>query len=101
MDYNIVNNTAENRFELEVEGKTSVVEYALKEDMIVFLHTEVPEELAGKGLGSVLARHVLDYARAHHLNVMPLCPFIKLYIDRHKEYQSISIPHILKNQPGG
>ena len=50
--------------EIEVDGLTAYVGYALKPGVISFVHTEVPEGLAGKGIASRLARHVLDSARA-------------------------------------
>jgi predicted GNAT family acetyltransferase len=44
---------------------------------------------AGKGVGSALARAALDQARAWELPVLPLCPFIKGYIERHREYVDV------------
>lgn len=93
MPYTLQNNTTANRFEVHVEGKTAFVDYKLHKDEISYTHTEVPEELSGKGIGSFLARGVLEYAKEHKLMVKPYCPFIKAYIDRHKEYQSISKFH--------
>jgi predicted GNAT family acetyltransferase len=49
-------------------------------------------------VGSALAKHVLDYARENKLRVMPLCPFIKAYIDRHPEYADISMLHNIKKE---
>ncbi|MFN3380760.1 MAG: GNAT family N-acetyltransferase, partial [Runella zeae] len=46
-------------------------------------------EFEGQGIGSILAKHVLDYAQTHHLKVRPLCPFIKAYIQRHPEYEPL------------
>jgi predicted GNAT family acetyltransferase len=93
MDYTIINNTNKNRFELTIDGKTSVVEYKLFEGGISFLHTEVPPELEGKGIASAMAKYVLEYAKTNNLKVMPLCPFINTYINRHPEYQALSLKH--------
>ena len=57
--------------------------------LIIYTHTEVPDALEGRGIGSKLARTVLDYARAAHLAVVPSCPFIRAYIARHPEYQDL------------
>lgn len=87
MKLDIKQNTQENRFEVDVEGKLAVVEYMDRPDKIVFTHTEVPVGLEGKGVGSALAKHVLDYAKKQGKKVLPLCPFIKAYIQRHPEYK--------------
>jgi predicted GNAT family acetyltransferase len=94
MDYNITNNTNKNRFELTIDGKIAVVEYSLFENGIRFLHTEVPDELEGKGIASAMAKYVLEYAKATNLKVSLLCPFIKAYVDRHPEYQPLLVKHI-------
>ena len=53
------------------------------------LHTEVPKELEGRGIGSTLIRGVLDAARKEGLKVNPLCPFAKAYIGKHPEYADL------------
>ena len=52
------------RFELEIEGHTALVTYRKSPDAITLVHTEVPPELGGKGVGSKLARATLDAVRA-------------------------------------
>jgi len=85
----IVDNPEETRFEADVDGHTAFVSYLRRNDTIFFTHTEVPRELEGRGLGSALAKAVLDRARAEHLKVVARCPFIAKYIERHPEYQSL------------
>jgi predicted GNAT family acetyltransferase len=90
MNHQIINNTEENRFETWLGEKAAFVEYGQHDDeLITFYHTEVPKEFEGQGIGSILAKHVLDYAQTHHLKVRPLCPFIKAYIQRHPEYEPL------------
>lgn len=48
------------RFELEVDGHTAFAQYRRSGDRIVLTHTEVPRELAGRGIGSQLASGVFD-----------------------------------------
>src|SRR5215207_7582485 len=85
----VQNNEAAERFEAQVAGHLAVVEYQRAPGLIVYTHTEVPDALEGRGIGSKLARTVLDYARAEHLAVVPSCPFIRAYIARHPEYQDL------------
>jgi predicted GNAT family acetyltransferase len=85
----IVDNPDENQFEARVDGRIAFVSYLRRGDTIFFTHTEVPKELEGRGLGSLLARAVLERARAEHWNVVARCPFIAKYIERHPEFQSL------------
>jgi len=82
----VVNNEAGRRFEITVGGHTGFLQYAKAGDRINLLHTEVPKELGGRGLGNVLAKAALDDARDTHLSVIPTCPFIKKFIERNPEY---------------
>jgi predicted GNAT family acetyltransferase len=52
-------------------------------------HTEVPQELSGRGIGSRLARGVLDDIRAAGLKVVAKCPFMAGYIGKHPEYADL------------
>lgn len=85
----VVNNKDESRFEAGVDGKLAVVEYSTRPGVIVFTHSEVPEELSGRGIAQTLVKTALDYAREHDLKVVPLCSYVRGYIDRHGEYQDL------------
>lgn len=82
----VENNQFENRFEAKVDGALALLEYRLRGDTIQFLHTEVPTEAEGKGIGGQLAQAGLEYARENKLKVAPLCSFVADYIRRHPEY---------------
>jgi len=88
----IVNNETGRRFEATVDGKLATLQYRLRPNAIVFVHAEVPVELEGQGLASKLARAGLDFARAKGLQVIPLCPFVAAYIQRHPEYLDLVPP---------
>ncbi len=85
----VEHNSQAGRFEVKKDGHLSVLEYQLAEGKIIFTHTGVPEALGGQGLGSRLAVAGLDYARAQGLKVVPQCPFIAGYIQKHPEYQEL------------
>jgi predicted GNAT family acetyltransferase len=85
----VVNNRAHHRYELVVEGHLAATYYKLSDDVITFIHTEVPPELGGKGVGSALIKGALDQVRAEGLKVIPECPFVKDYIDKHPEYADL------------
>lgn len=88
----IINNTEAQQYEMEVEGALAYVAYMDRGARIVFHHTEVPAHLGGKGIGSHLAKHVLEAAKEAEKVVVPICPFIRAYIARHPEYKAIVSP---------
>lgn len=82
----VVNNAETHRFELTFDDGVAFLVYELRGDHIVLVHTEVPKAFEGRGCGSMLVRAAVDYARAHHLRVVPACPFARAYLQRHPEY---------------
>lgn len=85
----VIDNREENRYEARVPGGLAFVDYRLKPGRIVLTHTEVPEAAAGQGVGDALVRFVLDDARARGLLVVPLCPFVAAWIERHPDYKEL------------
>ena len=89
MAEDIIDNRARNRYELTVDGIVAHVDYSRESGVITFIHTIVPEQLAGRGIGSRLAQYVLDDARRNGEKIIPKCPFIAAYLKRHQEYQDL------------
>jgi hypothetical protein len=85
----VTNNTAKNRYELAVEGHIAATYYDIAGGVITLLHTEVPPELGGKGIGSTLTKGALDQVRGAGLKVIAECPFVKAYIDKHPDYADL------------
>jgi predicted GNAT family acetyltransferase len=82
-------NTERHRFELDAEGHVAFSNYKRDGGTITIMHTEVPRELNGKGIGSALVRGLLDIVRAQGLKAVPLCPFVAGYIAKHPEYADL------------
>lgn len=76
------------RFEIRVDSLVAELTYTLRGDTITFLHTGVPSELEGQGVGRKLVMAGLDYARANGFKIRSLCWFVSLYLKRHPEYQT-------------
>jgi uncharacterized protein len=89
MDGEVRNNEAAHQYELEVDGRLALAAYRLRPGRISFTHTEVPDALAGRGIGKRLVKAALDDVRAKGLKVVPICPFVKHYIDTHPEEQDL------------
>jgi predicted GNAT family acetyltransferase len=85
----IIDNKADHRFELEVEGHLATEHYKRGGNVITFEHTDVPKELGGKGIGSKLVQGALDQVRTAGLKVIPQCPFVKAWIEKHADYQDL------------
>jgi predicted GNAT family acetyltransferase len=92
----VVRNAEAQRFEVHLEGHLAELDYSRSGDTITFTHTGVPDAMAGRGIGGALARAALEYARTEGLDVVPLCPFVRGYIDKHAEYQPL-----VKQSSGG
>lgn len=87
----VQDNPGQSRYEARIGGVLAgFTAYQLADDRITFVHTEVDTKFEGKGVGSAIARHALDDVRSRgSLTVVPQCPFIKAWIDRHPDYQSM------------
>ncbi|MFB4195777.1 GNAT family N-acetyltransferase [Streptomyces carpaticus] len=80
------------RYEARVAGESrvaGVAEYLRTKELIAFVHTEVPPEFEGSGIGSALVRTALDEARAANLRVLATCPFFAGWIARHPAYHDL------------
>jgi uncharacterized protein len=92
MTYDIRNNEQESRFETTVDGHLAIAAYDLEEpDRIVFTHTEVPEELSGRGIAAAIVKYGLDHAREQNLTVVPQCAYVAAYVKRNSEYQDLLV----------
>jgi predicted GNAT family acetyltransferase len=91
MDPEIRDIPEHHRYELVIDGLTAFVRYRRTPGTIRFIHTEVPDGLAGRGVGSRLASHVLEAARADGVRVVAICPFIAKWMDKHPEYDDLRV----------
>ena len=74
------------RFEALVDGALAgYAEYRLEPGAVVFTHTVVDDAYEGRGVGSRLVRGALDTVVARGLAVVPECPFVRAYLERHPE----------------
>lgn len=80
------------RYEVEVDGEPAgFAEYRRRGDVVEFRHTEVDDRFEGQGIGSRLAQEALDDVRSVGLGVVPRCPFIRSWIDRHPDYADLVV----------
>lgn len=78
------------RYVISVDGVplgTSV--YSETGDLTIFVHTEIEPEGEGRGLGSVLVQGALDHIADRNGRIVPLCPFVAGWIERHPDYRRL------------
>ncbi len=73
------------RFELVVDGHRAELVYRVEDDALLLIHTEVPAELGGRGIGGRLVRAALDRSVREGLTVVPWCPFARSWLRGHPE----------------
>ncbi|CAN5730319.1 GNAT family N-acetyltransferase [soil metagenome] len=83
------NNEQRKRFETERDGKTAFIDYTIRGNTYNLTHTEVPEEIRGKGIGTQLVKRTLDFIKESRKSVNPACPFVAQVIKKNAEYKSL------------
>jgi predicted GNAT family acetyltransferase len=76
------------RYYATIDGYDAAVGYhRVDAHTVDFQHTYVAPELRGRGIADVLVRHALDDARGRGDRVIPSCPFVRKFVERHPEYR--------------
>lgn len=89
MSFEVRDNPAHDRYEMDVDGGTAVANYRADDKVVTIFHTEVPASLRGRGLGDHLVKGTLDLIRASGRRVNPRCGFVAIYVRRHPEYHDL------------
>ena len=79
----ITNNTTNGQFEVRQDGHLAFITYRERDGIFYLMHTEVPEALGGRGIGSALVEHAVAYAEGKGWEYKPYCVFAKGYLDKH------------------
>ena len=58
-------------------------------EKIIIEHTEVDDEILYENAGYEMTHAALQYARNHHLKIVPVCPFVKAVFDKKPEYKDV------------
>ncbi|WP_158524880.1 GNAT family N-acetyltransferase [Mesonia sp. K7] len=83
----IFKNEDKKRFELKVDKHLAFIDYKETPNQVALTHTEVPEELSGKGVASMMARKVFDEIAPTNKKIIPICPFIITFVKRNNEFK--------------
>lgn len=85
----VIDNPALSRFEFALPGGTAIIAYRIEGERIVLDHTEVPQALAGQGVGSRLAKGAFELIRTSGRKAVPHCEFVRGWLAKHPEYHDI------------
>jgi predicted GNAT family acetyltransferase len=87
MSETIADNRERRRYEIRLDGEVAgFAQYRSAPERIALTHTEIDDRFEGQGLGGRLVAFALDDARERGLAVLPFCPFVAGYIQRHRQY---------------
>ncbi len=89
MNGTVVDNTAQNRFELTEQGQTAFADYRIHGEKVVIPHVEAPMALRGTGTAGRLMTGVLELIRERGQKIVPVCPYAAAFIRRHPEHQDL------------
>ena len=79
----VVDRPDRNRFELVADGATAELRYEIRGDELALVHTGVPDELGGRGIGGRLVEAAIARAARDGRDIVAECPFARDWIDRH------------------
>lgn len=75
----------DSRYEIHVDGTLAgFIDYELTDGRIVMVHTEVFDDFQGQGVAGTLAGKALADAVERDLVIVPACPYIARYLERHE-----------------
>lgn len=90
VELEVADNPDEQRYEARVGAEViGFVVYRESPGRLTLVHTEVDAEFEGEGIGSRLVSGALDDIRGRGLEIVPLCPFVRAYLQRHPEYADL------------
>jgi predicted GNAT family acetyltransferase len=91
MPEEVRDNAQLHRFEMEVDGHVAYIRYRRAPDRVALIHTEVPAELGGQGVGKRLVQATLDLIRSRGEKIEAICPFVVAWLKRHPEYGDLRV----------
>lgn len=88
-DIALVKNDEKRRFEIAIEGRYAFTNYGEYGHQIALVHTETDPEISGQGVASALIEKTFRYLEDRQIELLPFCPFVFAYIQRHPEWKRI------------
>ena len=84
-------NPDQHRYEIYVGSELAgFTTYHSQPGLVTVLHTEIKRPFEGQGIGSELVRWMLDDIRRKGAQVLPVCPFVLAFLQRHPDYDDMA-----------
>ncbi|MFF2009551.1 GNAT family N-acetyltransferase [Streptomyces sp. NPDC058195] len=84
---------ARHRYTIQADGAPAgFTVYRDRDGQRVFYHTEIDDAFAGRGLASVLVTAALNDVRSSGMRIVPVCPYVAKYLQKHDEFADITDP---------
>lgn len=92
MKHSVGHDSQRRRFIVRELGHEAYLEYyELPDGTLDYAHTYTPNEIRERGIATAIIRHALEYARQNDRKVVPGCPFVQTFIDRHPQYADVLV----------
>lgn len=86
----VIHDTINSAFVIKIDDSSSYVAYSISDGIMDLYTTYTPPQLRGRGLAEKVVRAALDYAKENNLKVLPSCSYVRVFIERHPEYKSLT-----------
>lgn len=77
------------RFVLDINGELAKVDYVLRNNKMYLVHSEVPYNLRGQGIGKVLVEKTFEKLTEEGFLAVAVCSFIKAVAKRNQQWREI------------
>ncbi len=78
-----------NRFTMDINGEIAKVDYSLRDGKMYLVHSEVPYNLRGKGIGKVLVEKTFEKLTEEGYKAVAVCSYIRAVARRSEKWNSI------------
>ena len=82
----VVDDLAHDRFVVDQDGAIAQLRYQAGDDRLVLTHTEVPEEVGGRGVAGRLVRAAAERAVRDGLTLVPWCPCARKWLHDRQDH---------------
>lgn len=90
MQHTVVHDAEKRRFVVTELGHEAYLEYyELPDGSLDYASTYTPNEIRGRGIATAIIRYALEHARENGRKIVPGCPFVQTYVDRHQQYADL------------
>lgn len=92
MPIEVTHDSENKKFFVIVEEKECYLRYRIRDDVKIDLYyTYVPYNFRGRGIASEIVKVAFNYARENSLIVIPTCPYIWTFLEKHPDYHDVII----------